>query len=178
MKNYKLLKKETDNIYKTTKDEKLSVSLTIKKIEKKLDNYYQENKDNISKDALLKQHKHLTYDYNSMISNTLALIIGLFSSLLFSFINPIFNELELDSLLSIIISAIVGDLILVIIIIFFMKIIYKAPSEFYTTANFYADKYHAKLIEKVLNDDDFRINFDIDDIKFTDKTQENKDNEK
>lgn len=176
MKNYKLLKKETDNIYKTTKDEKLSVSLTIKKIEKKLNNYYQENKDNISKDALLKQHKHLTYDYKTIISNALALIIGVLSSFLISFLDSCINKTD-NSLIDVI-SIFVGDLILVIIIIFLMKIIYKAPSDLYTTTNFYADKYHAKLIEKVLNDDDFRINFDIDDIKFTDKTQESKDDKK
>lgn len=168
MKDLKLINKEINEIMSSIKDENSDSFSIIRKSKDALLAYYSKNKDEIEKDALLKKYKALTYDNESMNSYVFSLLIGIISSILFKFLfdNDIIESLfeGVTRFLIVLLITIIICVLTLLITVSILNFIKKMHDDLLPMNYFYINKFHAKIIEKILMENGIYVNDDIENI--------------
>lgn len=158
MKNLKIIDKELDREFrKIRKSNSDDYSIIVKQQEMLVD-YYEKNKDDIEIGALIKNYKKLTYDFPNIIQTVISFFIGFVSSFalepLFKFVLNLFIDGEKELVLinySIFVST------AFIIGISIVPITKKIVKDLYKTREYYINPFHAKVIEKILEEKGFFV---------------------
>lgn len=187
MKDENTVRKDVENILKTINKDSTKFDIIVKQ-RLALEDYYSKNIDKISKYALIKRYKKLKIDNKNITTYLMSFVIGVLSSFIYSAISSSFLEKVISNVsfenacikrIISLILCIIAILFITFIIFIVIMCIFKLYKNANKTTNYFTDDYQAMLIEKILlKKHKFKINVGIDDIKFTDKTQESKDDKK
>lgn len=153
MKNLKIIENELgekfSEIKKSNSDD---YSITVKQQEMLLD-YYEKNKDQIKIDALLEKYKKLTYDFPNFKAAMLSFLVSFITSCVWSSLE---NFIKLEKTTNIIITA-VAVIIFLLSLGIGIRFIKKSWKSMNATVDYYVDPFHAKVIEKILEEKKFYV---------------------